>query len=769
MKTYKFTIEHLHCASCAAKMEISINKLAEVDKASVIFPTRSLLIEGNLNETSIQSIQTICEKIEPGVMVQSTTIQTYTYTIQNLDCANCASKMQRKLSVLPYIEEATVVFETKRLILKSTVIPNIEELNSICCSIENGVEVVYHTSKKHEPVKEKKELIELIVGSVLFVLSIVLVNAFDVSHHHFSILICSLIAYLILGGKVLLKALSNMSKGQIFDEHFLMAIATLGALLIQEYSEAVGVMLFFRVGSYFEAIAVERSRKQIIDAIDLREEITHLYKDEKIQDVATETIQVSDVIIVKVGERVPVDAIVMEGTSYVDTSAINGEVVPVKVGQGDMIYSGYLNTNATLTLQVEKMMQDSMVSRILDAVENAAANKPKMDHFITRFARIYTPLVVGLALFTALGMPLLTKEPFYPWIYTALSFLVMSCPCALVLSVPLAYYCGIGAASKRRIICKGGSVLESLAKIKLVVMDKTGTISKGEFAVQEVETYAEYTVNEVLSFLKPLEAQSNHPIAQSITQYISEQQVDALDLSQIEECSGRGMKALYRDDLVLCGNERLMKEYNIVVPESSINTVASVVYVAYKQQCIGKVSISDTIKEESKQAIANLHKQGLTTAILSGDRHTSVQYVAQETGIDIVRSNLLPEQKYDELQALSQMYGDCMFVGDGINDAIVLAGANVGAAMASGSDLALEASDVVFMNSNVDAINDSIHIAKKTVQIAKQNVIGAILIKAIVMVLGITGIYANMWLAVFADTGVAFICILNSIRILYQK
>ncbi len=764
-----YILENLHCANCAAKMERKINELDEVAKVSIVTTTKKMYIESYSQEDFISKLQDICTKIESNVVVtKDGGVKKYTFSIDKLNCAHCAGKIEEKFNTLDGIIQANLVFTTKRLLISASEAPDLAMLNQVADHIEKGV-VIKKINTKSEVIEVKdNETTYIVVGMVLFFLAIIITHVFNYSEDHIVVISLYLVAYLILGTKVLLKAFSNMRKGQVFDEHFLMSIATLGALLIGEFSEAVGVMLFFRVGSRFEHVAVEKSRKQIMDTIDLREDITHVNKNGKIIDMASEDVKVNDLIVVKVGERIPLDAIVVEGVSYVDTSTINGEPLPIKVRPNDKVYSGYLNTSAMMTLRVEKVLSESMVTKILNAVENAAASKPKIDHFITRFARVYTPIVVVVALFTAVAMPLILSEPMYPWVYTALSFLVMSCPCALILSVPLAYYCGIGALSKQKILCKGGSVLESLAAIKIVIMDKTGTISKGEFVVQKIETHNNYTEEDMLSLVYELEKNSNHPIAKSVVNYIETKSIIKKETSKIQEVSGKGMKALIDNKVVLVGNNKLMQEHNIPFMSSSTN-VETEVFVAYDGNFVGCVLISDTIKEEATQAIDDMHKLNLKTAMLSGDRYESANHTAQLTHIQTVRAELLPNQKFEEMEKLRDEHGSCLFVGDGINDSIVLAGANVGAAMGSGSDAAIDVADVVFMNSNLDAINKSIRISKTTTAIAKQNVVGALSIKIIVMILGVTGIYSNMWLAVFADTGVAFICILNSIRILYRK
>ena len=503
--------------------------------------------------------------------------------------------------------------------------------------------------------------------------------------------------------------------------------------------------------------------------MDLRPEVVLLEKDGQITEIPAEEAKAGDIVQVRPGDRIPLDGVVIEGESRIDTSAVTGEPVPVAVREGSEAVSGCVNISGLLRIRVEKPLEESMVSRILNSVENAAAGKPKIDHFITRFARVYTPIVVALALFTAIAIPLTTGQEFYPWIYTALSFLVMSCPCAVVLSVPLAFFCGIGAGSKRGILFKGGVAIEALKNVKAVVMDKTGTITKGNFDVQKVLTQDEWSEEAVLSMVAACESASTHPIAVSIVTAAKNKNLSIEKPSEIEEISGKGIRAIQNGRQLLCGNVKLMQAFDVDLSSYQKEGSGSEVLLAVDKKYAGCIIVSDTLKEEAPKAIARIKGQNLKTVMLTGDALESAEEIAALAGVEEVHARLLPEDKLSELQKIREKDGSVMFVGDGINDAPVLAGADVGAAMGSGADAAIEAADVVFMNSNMDAIPQAIALANKTGAVAMQNVIFAIGIKVIVMILGLTGIYTNMWLAVFADTGVAFLCILNSIRILRQK
>ena len=580
-------------------------------------------------------------------------------------------------------------------------------------------------------------------------------------------LIIFVIAYLILGGKILLEAGRNISHGQIFDENFLMCIATVGAFVIREYPEAVGVMLFYRIGEYFEERAVERSRSQIMDAVDLRPETVHLMVEEEAVEIAAEDAKVGDVLLIRPGDRVPLDGIVISGDSRLDTSPITGEPVPVAVKNGSKLISGCVNGSGQLFMRVEKPLEESMVTRILNSVENAAASKPKLDRFITRFAKVYTPIVIFLAVATAIIPSVVTGEWNY-WIYTALTFLVMSCPCALVLSVPLAFFSGIGAGSKKGILFKGGASLEFLSKIGAVVMDKTGTVTEGNFQVQKIVSTWKYSEEELLRICASCEQRSTHPIAESIVKAAHERGLQLDRPLMLKEFPGHGVSAFLPQGRVYCGNQKLLAENGIFISRKIEEVNGSIVYIGVDGRFAGYFVISDTIKKDAKSAISHLKEMNLGTVMLTGDEKNSAEAVSAEVGIDQVFAKLLPQEKLEILQKLRTEYGSVMFVGDGINDAPVLAGADVGAAMGSGADAAIEAADAVFMTSSVESIPEAIRIAKDTNRIAIQNVVFALAIKIVVMILGLLG-FANMWMAVFADTGVAMICVVNAIRILYKK
>lgn len=695
------------------------------------------------------------------------------YILEHLGCANCAAKMEKKINELPEVEYATITYATKQLRIASnkqdTLLP---KLQAICSSIESEVKVIPKENNSKQKISdldhshsEKRSKISILLGAGLFLLGEILEKQIaDISVFSTPVFI---LAYLILGGEILLTAIKNITKGRIFDENFLMSIATLGAFVIKEYPEAVGVMLFYRIGEYFEHRAVEKSRNQIMNTIDMRPEVVTVSINDKTKVIPAQDAVVGDIVIVRPGDRIPLDGVIVEGESRIDTSPITGEPVPVYAGVNSSVISGCVNTSGLLKIRVEKPLEESMVTRILDSVENAAANKPKIDRFITRFARIYTPFVVILATATAIIPSLITGD-WNHWIYTALTFLVISCPCALVLSVPLAFFSGIGAGSKKGILFKGGISLEAIKNVKAVVMDKTGTITKGNFVVQTITPVNGMDETTLLTLCASCELNSTHPIGNSIVTAAKEKNLSLIEPSSIEEIAGKGIKAMINNNIILCGNKKLMDSFEINLSSYYNQTSGTEVFVSSNGLLIGYISISDTIKEDATYAIESIHTQNIITAMLTGDTQENADEVARKTGVKEVHAKLLPQDKITELMKIRETHGAVMFVGDGINDAPVLAGADVGAAMGTGADAAIEAADVVFMTSDMSAIPESIAIAKITSQIAWQNVIFALFIKALVMVLGLTG-YASMWMAVFADSGVAMLCVLNSIRILYKK
>ena len=618
--------------------------------------------------------------------------------------------------------------------------------------------------------KQKKMLYRIIITFILFAVLMVCEHTGRMDGWNKIVLfVIYLVPYLVIGYDIVYKAARNISHGQVFDENFLMMIATFGAFGVGEYSEAVAVMLFYQVGELFQGYAVGKSRQSISDMMDICPEYANIEEDGVLKQVDPDDVEVGSIIVVKPGERIPLDGIVVEGESLIDTAALTGESVPRSTKAGDEIISGCVNGSGTLKVKTTKEFDDSTVAKILELVENASSKKAKVENFITRFAKYYTPVVTIGAVILAILPPLILGGGWAEWIQRACIFLVISCPCALVISVPLGFFGGIGAASKIGVLVKGSNYLEAVAEMTTIVFDKTGTLTKGEFKVTDVIT--ENGSKEELIELAALgEGYSNHPIANSIREAYGKE----LDLNRVtntEEIAGHGIKAVIDGKTVLLGNEKLMKSESIFyTPCKSMGTV---VYVACNGVFEGAVVISDTIKDGAKEAIHDMKQVGVRhTVMLTGDRKEAAETVAQTLGIDEVHAELLPGGKVEQVEALLKAEKEkerLAFVGDGINDAPVLTRADIGIAMGSmGSDAAIEAADIVLMDDDVTKIASVVRIARKTLRIVKQNIVFALAIKALVLILGALGM-ANMWEAVFADVGVSVIAILNSMRTLNEK
>ena len=728
-----------------------------------------------------------------------------TYVLKNLCCANCAAKISDRVSKLEGIETADFTLATQQFKVTG-VINDVsmlgQQIQDICDVVEEGVVVEVY---KRTPKKRLAEVTEcgccgghdhahgddhghdhglehaggdksgLVIVAGLAFMAFELLTTFVPSLSLPEPVELALfgIAYIFLAFPVLRTAGKNILKGEIFDENFLMSIATLGAIAIGSITEAVGVMLFYRIGVYFEERATERSRTEILNAIDMRpQEVRVVGTDGAVTIADPEDVAVGQIIEVRAGDSIPLDGTVVEGTTRINTAPVTGEPVPVKAEPGTELLSGCINENSRITMRVDKPLDESMVTKILDAVENAASSKPKIDRFITRFAKVYTPIVVFLALAVAIIPSLITGE-WEKWIYTALTFLVISCPCALVLSVPLAFFSGIGNASKQGILLKGGRVIEALANITAVAMDKTGTITTGEFKVVDVATSSTaVTTVDVLRLAGAVEISSSHPIANSIMAETDAQYIPVTRAESIQEFAGEGLVGtLVGESLgnqVLVGNRRLMDRYEVRNYPNDVNEYGTEVLVAVDGYYVGRIVIADTPRHDSAKAIHRLNDMGIQTVMLTGDGEASAQFIAKSTGVSAVKAQLLPQDKLSAVTDIRKEYGPTMFVGDGINDAPVLAGADVGSAMGSGADAAIEAADVVFMRPSLESVAKVLNLSKATVSIAWQNVIFAIAVKILIMGLGLAG-YASMWWAVFGDTGVSILCILNSVRILYKK
>ncbi len=689
------------------------------------------------------------------------------YILKGLDCPNCAAKIETKVNSLKDVKYGTLSFATQTLEIELHGNVNqesvVNEIKSLIKDLEPDVEVLEKTEEKQDKEEghSKIELVKIIVSAILFAIGIIFEFGKTTE------LVIFLSSYIIIGYEIIFKAIKNIFKGDVFDENFLMTIATIGAFGIGEFHEAVAVMLLYNVGEFLQDKAVEKSRKSITKLMDIRPDYANLKTEGGINKVSPSEICVGDEIIVKPGEKIPLDGIILEGESLIDTSALTGESVPRNMKEENEILSGMINKTGVLTVKVTKTFENSTVSKILELVQNASNKKAHTEKFITKFARIYTPIVVLLAVLIVAIPTLFIKDAlFSDWLYKALVFLVISCPCALVISIPLSFFSGIGGASKRGILVKGANYLEILNKIDTVVFDKTGTLTKGVFNVTEIVPVGEISKEELLEHCAYAESYSNHPIATSIVKAYGKD-IDKSKIKGYTEISGNGIKASVNWETVLVGNSKLMIQEKIKYEEKAI--IGTVVHVAIEGKYKGYIVISDVIKEDSKSAIKGLKQLGIkNTVMLTGDTKQIAEHIGEEIGIDKVVAELLPVDKVEELEKCMKD-GKVVFVGDGINDSPVLARADVGIAMGGiGSDSAIEASDVVIMTDEPSKIVTAIKIARKTRKIVIENIVLAIVVKLAAMTLGVFGI-ATIWEAVIADVGVTIIAVINSIRALQTK
>ena len=773
----------LNCAHCAETINDKVSKLDGIESSNLNFVNKKLTLnieDKNKEDEIINKTIDIINNTEPGldIQVKNQSKQGIKKEILlgGLNCAHCAEVINNKVNDLNEIETADLNFINKKLtvVIKQgqSVRDVISKIIDIIDNTEPGLDIKVIENEKleknsienKEKDSSKKDLIKLVLGFSIYAVAIYQSSKGIESQIMNLLLIAS---YIVVGGGVILKAVKNMTKGRLFDENFLMAIATIGALAIGEIEEAVAVMLFYQLGEYLQDIAVGKSRKSIASLMNIRPDSANLKVNNELKIVSPEDVEIGDIIVIKPGEKVPLDGVIIEGTSMVDTSAITGESVLRETSIGDDILSGFINKNSLLTVKVTKAYGESTVSKILDLVENASSKKSKTENFISKFSRYYTPIVVSLAAIIALVPPLLISgEQFSEWLYRGLIFLVVSCPCALVLSIPLSFFSGIGHASKKGILIKGSNYLEILKDVDTVVFDKTGTLTKGVFNVTNINP-VNISKEELIEYASIAEANSNHPIAKSILKYYGKT-INLENIENYEEIAAHGIRVQYNDKMILAGNEKLMKANNILYSEAK--EVGTVVYIAVNGIYRGYVVISDEVKEDSKEAITNLKHVGIKEVImLTGDNKEVANKVATDLGIDKVYSSLLPNEKVEKVEEIYEGRNEkekVAFVGDGINDAPVLARVDVGIAMGClGSDAAIEAADVVLMTDEPNKIYKAIEISKKTNKIVWQNIIFALGVKIVVMVLGAGGM-ATMWEAIFADVGVALIAVLNAMRIL---
>lgn len=682
------------------------------------------------------------------------------YELRGIDCGNCAAKIERAVNQLEQVESATVNLIAQKLILETKSEDGIDkEIIDLVDAIEPGIEVI--SEKKEEALPEKRDWAKELLLAVMILFAF----GFFLPEEYFWIrLVYYLTLYIIIGHKVLIKMVQNIQRGNLFDENFLMSIATLGAFLLGEFPEAVAVMLFYQIGEYFQDKATSQSRQSIARLMDIRSDKAWRLEGGETVQVDPETVRVADHILVKPGEKVPLDGLVREGRSILDTSALTGESLPREIGVGEDITSGVINLTSPLVIEVSKTFSQSTVNKILELVENASNKKAETERMITRFSRVYTPVVVGIAFLLASLPPLLGLGEWSTWLYRALTFLVISCPCALAVSVPMSFFGGLGGASKLGVLVKGGNYLEALAKLDTVVFDKTGTITKGIFAVDTVVN-AEGVEDDILYLAAHLESYSNHPIANSIRTAYG-QEVDENRVSQITELPGQGMSGRVDGRQLYLGNARLMEVQVIAYP--AIDSTGTVLYLAEDSHFLGYFLITDQVKETSIEALKDLQAVGIKkTVLLSGDRQAVVDEFAQQFAFNDAFGDCLPQDKVSTFEEiLTQSQQAVAFVGDGVNDAPVLARADVGIAMGGlGSDAAIESADVVLMDDDLGKLPQVIRLAKKTVRIAQQNMTLAIVVKLIFLVLSGLGI-SNMWEAIFADVGVTLLAVWNALRVL---
>ena len=778
-----FILKGLDCPNCSAKIEKEVGELDGVTSSTVNLMNQTMTVQAGTSVATslLDTVTTIIHSHEPDVEVSEKTEPAVTkvYLLKGLDCPNCSAKIEKEVGELDGVTSSTVNLMNQTLTVQagtSVAASLLDTVTTIVHSHEPDVEVSEKQLEATAPVKkdekaavyndeDKKRTIRLAVGAVVYAIGMALtVFAKLPTLAELAFLI---VAYVILGWDVVWQAVKNITRGQVFDEHFLMSVSTIGAFAIGEYPEAVAVMLFYQVGEFFQSLAVKRSRKSISDLMDIRPDSATVKRNGVLQVVSPESVAVGEIIVVKPGEKIPLDGIVVDGESMLDTKALTGESVPRSIRKGDEALSGCINQSGLLTLKVTKSFGESTVSKITDLVENASARKTPTENFITTFARYYTPVVVGMAAVLAIIPPLVLGGGWSEWLRRGFVFLIVSCPCALVISIPLTFFGGIGAASKRGVLVKGSNYLEALNKVSVVVFDKTGTLTKGVFEVANIIPAAGYQKEQVLEYAAQAESYSNHPIAKSILATYGKP-IDQKQFSDFEEISGHGISVMVQGKKVLAGNSKLMESEKIAY--AACDAAGTKFYVAADGSYVGCILIADEVKPDSKCAIAELKKIGVEkTVMLTGDDERIGKSVADELGLDAYYAQLLPDQKVEKLEMLDKQKrqgSKLAFVGDGINDAPVLARADVGIAMGGlGSDAAIEAADVVLMTDEPSKLVEAIDVAKATKRIVMQNIVIALGIKSVFLVLGALGM-AGMWEAVFGDVGVTIIAVLNAMRIL---
>ena len=755
-------LNNLNCPNCSAKIEQKVKEQAEFKNVMFNFVNKKMTMDSQLSEEeTLSKVKGIVDSIEDGVdtvLSVKTNFNKVILVLNNLNCPNCSAKIEQKVKEQEEFENVVFNFVNKKMTLDSKLSEQdtLAKVKGIVDSIEEGVDTVLDENKKAEVKKTKesdfgkKAIARIIVGVVLMGGGIALNSSFG-----FLSEILFVLAYVVFGYDVVIKAVKNILKGDFFDENFLMSLATICAFVIGEWTEAVAVMLFYQVGEYFQSMAVHKSQKSIKGLLEIKADSVTVERNGEVQAIAPEEINIGDTIVVKAGEKVCVDGVITKGDSSFDMKALTGESVPVEKKQGDTVLSGSINTGAVIYMKAQKRFEDSTVARIIEMVENATANKSKTENFITKFAKIYTPVVVFLAVALTV-LPTIVVGDFQQWLSRALVFLVASCPCALVLSVPLTFFSGIGAVSKKGALVKGSTYLQTLSGLNTLVVDKTGTITKGEFTVVETDGK-----DDVMKVAASLERFSNHPIAQAI---VKSYKGDYIDFDTTEELAGYGLMGVKDGDKYFVGSQRLMERENVALNNTKYN-----IYVSKNNEYYGAIKAEDTIKPDSSKAIADLKALGVNEIVmLTGDKQDIAEEIGEKAGVTKVYAGLLPQGKVEKVEEIYSKNNNAVVgaVGDGINDAPVLARADVGIAMGGiGSDAAIEAADIVIMNDELSKLPIAIKYARMTMKTVKENVWFALGVKAIVLILAALG-YANMWLAVFADVGVALLAILNATKVM---
>ena len=777
---YNFTLENLNCAHCAGKIE---QKLAETDgyeNVNFNFANKKLVLECSRDVTA-QDIQAVCDSIEDGVEVIDNTnrknLKQYTFTLENLNCAHCAGKIENKLAETDGYENVNFNFANKKLVFESAEDVTAQDIQAVCDSIEDGVEVIdnnvkentvtaekVNSAKKDKKVEIKNELISIITAAVLGIAAFgleltVFPDAEFGTVGWFLLLGLSLVATVLSGWRTFIKGVKSVFKLQI-DETTLLTIAVIAAFALGEFVEAAMVTILFAVGEIVEEKAVSASRSDIAKLAQIRPDNATVLINGKEVVKAAEDVKIGSTIVVKPHERVPLDGVITKGNTTLDTSALTGESVPVDAEAGSEVMSGMINGNSLIEIKTTKEFGDSTAARIIKLVEDAAATKGQSEKLISRFAAVYTPIIILISIVVAIVPPLVGLGSFSTWIYRALVCLVASCPCAIVISVPLSYYSGLGASSKISVLIKGGKYIEALAKADAFVFDKTGTLTTGELSVNKVFAYGNHTSSEIIALAAACERYSSHPIAMAIKNKAEKENLP--ELSDYSEKAGQGVTAVYNGKALVCGGTKVLSDKQKVNAEKTAS-----VYVIYDGELIGAISVSDTLRPEAKSVIAELRKLGVKDSVmLTGDKKENAMDIANELKLDSYSAELMPSDKLEKLIDIKKTHKSVCFIGDGINDAPVLTASDCGFAMGFGSEAAIEAADAVLAAGNLKQLPLSVRIAKKVVATVKTNITFALGVKTIVIILAILGI-APMWLSVIADTGVSVLCVLYAARLLH--